>query len=221
MREAERQRYMQLKQQVLPFDFWKEEEEAAAKRQQEQTENLPHFQNPTNDNEYLLECQWQYRHGDQAALARMYKRAKTLSHKFINAIGQKNRHVMALPYETKKIKAEDAATYMIEQYIKRPDFAITKNFPGYLFLRVAHELYYMRKVDKVVDFVDLQKFLKEGTDDRDDELAIQSEDECMLGTRDVIQYEYQEEAESEEDQEQREAKAFYMWKQKQKAGGSK
>ncbi|MBP5793980.1 MAG: hypothetical protein J6W46_10125, partial [Spirochaetaceae bacterium] len=105
-----------------------------------------------------------------------------------------------------------AATYMIEQYIKRPNFAINKNFPGYLFLRVAHELYYMRKVDKVVDFVDLQKFLKEGYEDRDDELISQREDECLLGTRDVIQYEYQEEAESEEDQEQREAKAFYIWK---------
>lgn len=221
MREEERQRYMQLKQQVLPFDFWEAEKQEKAKRHQEQTDSLPHFQEPKNDNEYLLECQWQYRHGDKGGLVKMYKRARTLSLKFINAIGQKNRHVAALSYETKKIKAEDAATYMIEQYIKRPDFAIVKNFPGYLFLRVAHELYYMRKVDKVVDFVDLQKFLKEGTDDKDDELISQREDECLLGTRDVIQYEYQEEAESEEDQEQREAKAFYKWKQKQKTGGSK
>ncbi len=208
-------------QQVLGFDFWEEEKKQELEKLQDQNERLPHFPTPKNDNEYLLECQWEYRHGDQTALVRMYKRAKTISHKFINAIGRQNRHVMSLPYDTKKIKAEDAATYMIEQYIKRPDFAITKNFPGYLFLRVAHELYYMRKVDKVVDFVDLQKFLKEGTDDKDDELISQSEDDCLLGTREVIQYEYQEEKESEEDQEQREAKAFYMWKQKQKNGGSK
>lgn len=208
-------------QQVLAFDFWEEEKQEKAKRQMQQTNSLPHFPEPKNDNEYLLECQWEYRHGDQDALVRMYRKSKTLGMKFINAIGQTNRHVKALSYGTKKIKAEDAATYMIEQYIKRPEFAITKNFPGYLFLRIAHELYYMRKVDKVVDFVDLQKFLKEGYDDRDDELISQREDECLLGTRDVIQYEYQEEAESEEDQEQREAKAFYMWKQKQKNGGSK
>ena len=215
MIEAERQRYMQLKQQVLPFDFWETEKQEEAKRQQEQTNNLPHFPEPRNDNEFLLECQWQYRHGDQSALERMYKRSRTISLKFINAIGQKNRHVKALAWEAKKIKAEDAATYMIEQYIKRPDFAINKNFPGYLFLRVAHELYYLREVDKIVDFVDLQKFLKEGTDDKDDELISQSEDESLLGTRDIIRYSYQEEAESEEDQEQREAKAFYMWKKKQ------
>lgn len=221
MTVTEREKYRQLKQQVLPFDFWETEKQEAEKRQQEQTNSLPHFPDPKNDNEYLLECQWQYRHGDQAALDRMYKKSKTLGMKFINAIGQKNRHVSSLSYVAKKIKAEDAATYMIEQYIKRQDFSIKKNFPGYLFLRIAHELYYRRKVDKVVDFVDLQKFLKEGYDDKDDELISQREDECLLGTRDIIQYEYQEEAESEEDQEQREAKAYYMWKQKQKAGGSK
>ena len=190
-------------QQVLAFDFWEEEKQKEAQRHQEQSDSLPHFPEPKNDNEYLLECQWEYRHGDQDALVRMYRKSKTLGMKFINAIGQTNRHVKALSYGTKKIKAEDAATYMLEQYIKRPDFAITKNFPGYLFLRIAHELYYMRKVDHLVDFVDLQKFLKEGYDDKDDELISQREDDCLLGTRDIVQYEYQEEAESEEDQEQR------------------
>lgn len=208
-------------QQVLGFDFWEEEKKQEAEKLQDRNAKLPHFPEPKNDNEYLLECQWQYRHGDQEALSRMYKRARTLGLKFINSIGQSNSHVAALTYEAKKIKAEDAATYMIEQYIKRPNFEINKNFPGYLFLRIAHELYYRRKVDKVVDFVDLQKFLKEGYEDKDDELISQREDECLLGTRDIIQYEYQEEAGSEEDQEQREAKAFYMWKQKQKTGGNK
>jgi hypothetical protein len=215
MNESERQKYLQLKQQVLPFDFWETEKQEEEKRHQKQINNLPHFPEPKNDNEYLLECQWQYKHGDKTALVKMYKKAKTISHKFINVIGQKNRHVYSLSYGEKKIKAEDAVTYMIEQYIKRPDFAIIQNFPGYLFLRVVHELYYLRSVDKIVDFVDLQKFLKEGTEDKTEELIIQSEDDYLLGTREVIKYEYQEEKESEEDQEQREAKAFYMWKKKQ------
>ena len=214
MTDDERQKWLQATQQVLPFDFWKEEEEEAAKRQQEQKESLPHFLNPKNDNEYLLECQWEYKHGDQDALVKMYKRSRTLGLKFINAIGQKNGHVRALTYEAKKIKAEDAATYIIEQYIKRPDFIITKNYPGYLFLRIAHELFYRREVDKVVDFVDLQKFLREGYDDKEDDMAPGTDTEYLLGERDIIHYSYNQEAESEEDQEQREAKAFYMWKQK-------
>ena len=199
-------------QQVLGFDFWEEEKKAAEEKLQDQNASLPHFSQPVNDNEYLLECQYEYKHGDKDALVRMYKRSRTISLKFINAIGQKNKHVRALSWDTKKIKAEDAATYLIEQYMKRADFAIVKNFPGYLFLRVVHELFYMRKVDKVVDFVDLQKFFKEGLDDNTDELISQTESECLLQERDIIHYTMQEEKESEEDQEQRELKAFYMWK---------
>ena len=73
------------KQQVLGFDFWEEEKKQEAEKLQDQKEKLPHFPEPKNDNEYLLECQWQYRHGDQTALDRMYKKARTLGMKFINA----------------------------------------------------------------------------------------------------------------------------------------
>ena len=214
MTKEERQKWLQAKQQVLPFDFWEEEKKEAAKRQQEQKEGLPHFLEPRNDNEYLLECQWQYKHGDKSALDRMYKRSTVICLRFINAIGQKNQHVRRYTYEEKKLKAEDAATYIIEQYIKRPEFVITKNYPGYLFLRITHEIYYQREVDKIVDFVDLQKFLREGYNDKEDDMAPGTDTEYLLGEREVIHYEYAQEAESEEDQEQREAKAFYMWKQK-------
>lgn len=217
MREEERQRWLKAKQQVLPFDFWEEEKKLQAERNQEAINNLPHFEEPANDNEYLLECQWQYKHGDKKALVRMYKRSRTICLKFINAIGQKNRHVKALSWEAKKIKAEDAATYVIEQYIKRPDFAIVKNYPGYLFLRIAHELYYMRKVDNVVFFVDIDRFFKEG-DDEDIDLT----GKTTLEKREVIKYDFSDFAdkkETEEDQEQRELKQFYLWKQKN--GGTK
>lgn len=205
----ELEKWATLKQQVLPFDFWEEEKKEAAEKQQEATARLPHFEAPANDNEYLLECQWQFKHGDRQTLVKMYKRSRTICLKFINAIGQKNKHVKALSWEAKKIKAEDAATYVIEQYIKRPDFAIVKNYPGYLFLRVAHEIYYMRKVDHIVDFVDLEKFFKEGDDEE-----LNSENVNQLIEREIVHYSYQEALEDEEDQEQREAKQYYMWKQK-------
>ena len=210
----ELEKWAKLKQQVLPFDFWEEEKKQEAEKLQDQNAKLPHFLEPKNDNEYLLECQWQFKHGDRQALVKMYKRSRTICLKFINAIGQKNKHVKALSWEAKKIKAEDAATYVIEQYIKRPDFAIVKNYPGYLFLRVAHEIYYMRKVDHIVDFVDLEKFFKEGDDEE-----LNSENVNQLIEREIVHYSYQEAPEDEEDQEQREAKTFYMWKKKQ--GGNR
>ena len=50
----ELEKWSTLKQQVLPFDFWEEEK----KREAEKLASLPHFPEPKNDNEYLLECQW-------------------------------------------------------------------------------------------------------------------------------------------------------------------
>lgn len=51
-------------------------------------------------------------------------------------------------------KAHNAITYIIARYLRVKDFAITESFTGYLFLRIKHELFYQRKVDKIVDFVD-------------------------------------------------------------------
>lgn len=67
-----------------------------------------------------------------------------------------------MSYEDKRIKAHDAATYLPAQYMKRPDFAIRKNVPGYLYLRVRRELFHRRKCDTIVDFVDFAAFYKEG-----------------------------------------------------------
>lgn len=54
--------------------------------------------------------------------------------------------------EDKEEKAHDAAVYLVEQYQTRPDFVLTKSISGYLYKRCQHELYYMRKVDKIIIF---------------------------------------------------------------------
>lgn len=190
----------EMHQQVLPFDFWEEEIKAEEKKRREQTDRLPHYERPANDNEYLLECQWKYRHGDDSQLDRIYKRSCVLCLKFINAIANKNRHVKELPLEQRKIKAEDAATYVIERYITKPDFVITKNFPGYLFLRILHELYYRREVDKIISFVDMARLYKEETG-------------AVPEGRELIHYEYKEEEDSEI-QERRELRQFSLWRKR-------
>lgn len=168
--EQLRSKYNTLQEQWLPFDFIEEEKqkEAEDKARREDISTLPHFEKPRTDNERLLELQYEYRHGRQDALAQMYNLCETIGMKFINAIGKKNRHVKALPYDERKIKASDAASYITEQFITRPDFKL-KNGPGYLFLRIEKELFYQRKVDKIIDFVDLDAFFKEGTEDNTEE----------------------------------------------------
>lgn len=170
--EQDRERWMKLKQQVLPFDFWEDEKKEAQLKAALKVDKLVFYENPKNDNQRLQNLQWRYKHGDGQALSEMYELCITVCMKFIHAIGRHNRHVKKLTWDEKQIKAADATSYFIEQYLKRPDFVADKNIPGYLYVRVEHELFYQRKVDQIVDFVDLNAFFKEGeepTQENEDE----------------------------------------------------
>jgi len=123
------------------------------------------YSDPRSDNQKLMSLQYEYRNeGNQEALKPMYEILKTIAAKYINTIAKKNKRVENLSQFDKECKAANAATYMVEQMMLRPEFVITKSFTGYLFLRVEFELFYHRKVDKIVDYVDLDKFFKEGTE---------------------------------------------------------
>ena len=120
---------------------------------------LPHYDQPQNDNERLLNYQWAYKeNGDQNALNSMYTLGYKIALKYISTKAQKNRHIAELCRSDREEKAHNAITYIIVRYLRVKDFAITKSFTGYLFLRIKHELFYYRKVDKVVSFVDMEKF---------------------------------------------------------------
>lgn len=123
---------------------------------------LPHFEKPKNDNERLLNYQYEYKtNNDQRAINEMYKLGYKIALKYIHAKAEKNKHIAQLPQDDKEEKAHNAITYIISRYLCRDDFVIQKSFTAYLYLRVQHELFYHRKVDKIVDFVDLETFYKE------------------------------------------------------------
>lgn len=129
------------------------------------TVQLRWYSNPRSDNQKLMSLQYEYRNeGRKEALDEIYTLCKTIAAKYINTIARKNKRVKNLSQFDKECKAANAATYMIEQMLLRPDFLINKSFTGYLYLRVEFELFYHRKVDKIVDFVDLDRFFKEGTE---------------------------------------------------------
>lgn len=117
--------------------------------------SLPHYDTPHNDNEMLLNYQYAYiMQGDKKALNAMYKKGKQIAMKYIAAKAKKNRHIAELCYSDREEKAHNAITYIIIRYSRAKDFAIQKSFTAYLYLRIQHELFYQRKVDKIVDFVD-------------------------------------------------------------------
>lgn len=125
----------------------------------EQKRELPQFDTPKNDNEKLLNYQWEYKErGNQKALNAMYALGVEVAKKYINAKAKKNRHIAEMSWSDKEEKAHNAITYIIARYLRVADFAIQESFTSYLYLRVQHELFYHRKVDKIVDFVDLESY---------------------------------------------------------------
>ena len=129
---------------LLPFDFEEPEIDIA---------DIPHYPAPQDDNERLLEYQYKVE-GKENALSKMYELGYVISLRYINTEGQQNWKVKLLSRDDKAEKAHNAITYIIARYKRAPAFFIVKSFTAYLFLRVRHELYYTRKVDKLITYVD-------------------------------------------------------------------
>lgn len=122
------------------------------------TRPLHHYPEPKCDNERLLNMQYDYKeNGNAQALNAMYALGCKIALKYINAKAGKNPHIAHMSDDEKEEKAHNAITYIIARYLRVKDFIIRKSFTSYLYLRVQHELFYQRKVDKIVDFVDWEK----------------------------------------------------------------
>ena len=80
---------------LLEFDF-------GELPQTKQTPTPPHYDQPRNDNERLLNYQWEYKNGDKSALNAMYKLGCKIALKYINANARKNRHIGELIYSEKE-----------------------------------------------------------------------------------------------------------------------
>ena len=119
------------------------------------TRPLPYYPAPKNDNEKLLNWQYEYRiKGDEKALNKMYRLGEIIALRYINTVAKKNKAVAKLAQCDKEEKAHNAITYIIARYLRVKDFSIRESFTSYLYLRVQHELFYTRKVDKIVSFVE-------------------------------------------------------------------
>ena len=94
-----------------------------------------------SDDQQLFNLQNRLKNGDAQAMAEMYEKLVTIAYKTINSRSRSNAKIKALSADERKQKAHDAATYIIEQYLKRPDFVIKNSMTGYLFKRVQFELY--------------------------------------------------------------------------------
>ena len=110
-----------------------------------------------SDNQQLFNLQSRLKNGDARAMAEMYEKLVTIAYKTINNRSRSNAKIKALSADERKQKAHDAATYIIEQYLKRPAFVITDSITGYLYTRINWELYgkdHQYKRDQMVLYTD-------------------------------------------------------------------
>lgn len=140
----------------LAFDFY--ELQDIQNENEKPKPALPHFDEPQNDNERLLNYQWEYRErGDARALKKMYSLGYTVAMKYIETKAKGNRHVKGLCWSDKEEKAHNAIAYILTRYGTHREWYIKKSVTGYIYLRVKFELYYQTKADKIVRFLDGEK----------------------------------------------------------------
>ena len=116
--------------------------------------DLPYYDTPTNDNQRLLNLQLKYKVNGGKYLGEMYKMLYEIAYKNINKLSEQSQKIKNMDAAERMEKAHNAATYIVEQYLKRPDFAIKNSMTGYLYKRVQYELYGKNKrhCDKMLIF---------------------------------------------------------------------
>ena len=116
--------------------------------------DLPYYDTPMNDNQRLLNLQLKYKVNGGKYLGEMYKLLYEIAYKNINKLSEQSQKIKNMDAAERMEKAHNAATYIVEQYLKRPDFVIKNSMTGYLFKRVQFELYgkNMRHCDQMLIF---------------------------------------------------------------------
>lgn len=123
-------------------------------KQSEMPFDLPYYDTPMNDNQRLLNLQLKYKVNGGKYLGEMYKLLYEIAYKNINKLSKQSQKIKNMDAAERMEKAHNAATYIVEQYLKRPDFVIKNSMTGYLFKRVQFELYgkNTRHCDKMLIF---------------------------------------------------------------------
>lgn len=128
-----------------------------AKPQNRTVSVMPYYPDPQSDDQRLFNIQKEYKDGAPQSLDKMYRLLCEVAYKTINNRSVTNAHIAELSADERQQKAHDAATYIIEQYLKRPAFVIVDSITGYLYMRINWELFgknHQYKRDQMVVYTD-------------------------------------------------------------------
>lgn len=104
-----------------------------------------------SDNEKIWKYQRLYKGGDKRAIKDLFNSMRECAKRFI--FYEREKKGFYISREDVNEKAIEAAEYIIEQYIKRPDFEL--QIPSaYIRLRVLAALYRHKKIEEYISYTD-------------------------------------------------------------------
>lgn len=112
---------------------------------------FPEAKPPMTDNEKILEAQIKYRKGDKHGAKDLFYSIVAPARRMINS--ERKKKGFYLSKEDATEKSIIVAEYILEQFIKRPDFKL-ETPSGYIYLRVLAVLYRHKKIDELIIYTD-------------------------------------------------------------------
>lgn len=132
-------------QYFLDFDFFDQEK----KSEQKEIDSLPFFDKPENDNQRLMNLQYEYYHGKTEKIDRIFLLLLEIARKIISKEAKEKKLVFSM--EHKEELTIDSASLVIEQILKNR-LKIRTSFIAYLYLQVKKTMYSKTKAGKLEDY---------------------------------------------------------------------
>lgn len=132
-------------QYLLDFDFFEQEKQEEKK----EIDDLPFFEKPENDNQRLMNLQYEYYHGRTEKLDKIFLLLLEIARKIINKEAKEKKLIFFRDH--KEELAIDSVSLVIEQILKNK-LKIRTSFIAYIYLQVKKTMYSKTKAEKLEDY---------------------------------------------------------------------
>lgn len=131
----------------LEFSFMDDIRDAERRRVRD---SLVHYPEPFNDNQRLLNCQYEWiRNGDKKAGEMLWMLARKVALRMVRR--EEKKRGCFFDSSTRQDKASEAVMYILRRYPR--NWFVRHSFPDALWHGVKHALDYRTKAEEMVDFV--------------------------------------------------------------------
>lgn len=132
-------------QYFLDFDFFEQEKQEEKK----EIDDLPFFEKPENDNQRLMNLQYEYYHGRTEKLDKIFLLLLEIARKIISKEAKEKKLIFSRDH--KEELAIDSVSLVIEQILKNK-LKIRTSFIAYLYLQVKKTMYSKTKAEMLEDY---------------------------------------------------------------------